>query len=106
MEAWVVANEEQQLLDMIWNGNLTVGLCVELKVSFLYFLTTLLIGSLLWSYSRLFEVFHFIKRKLDGVIVVNLGVLYHPGHDALYCILNTTTLNENKLVCQTCSATS
>ena len=39
MEAWVVANEEQQLLDMIWNGNLTVGLCVELRVLFLSFLT-------------------------------------------------------------------
>ena len=40
------------------------------------------------------------------MIVINLGVLYHPGHDALYCILNTTTLNENKLVYPTCSATS
>ena len=38
MEAWVVANE-QQLLDMIWNGNLTVSLCVELRVLFLSFLT-------------------------------------------------------------------
>ena len=36
--------------------------------------------SLLWSYSRLFEVFYFIKRKLDEVIVVNPGVLYHPEH--------------------------
>ena len=62
MEAWVVANE-QQLLDMIWNGNLTVSLCVELRGFFLW------IGSLLWSYSRLFEVFYFIKRKLDDVIV-------------------------------------
>ena len=46
MKAWVVANEEQQLLDMIWNGNLTVGLCIELSVLFLW------IGSLLWSYGR------------------------------------------------------
>jgi hypothetical protein len=61
MEAWVVANEQLQLLDMNWNGNLTVGLCVELKVLFLSFLLTLLIGSLLWSYSRLFEGFCFIK---------------------------------------------
>ena len=38
MEAWVVANE-QQLLDMIWNGNLTVSLCVELRIFFLSFLT-------------------------------------------------------------------
>jgi len=54
----------------------------------------------------LFEVFYFIKRKLDGEIVVNLGVLYHPEHGVLYYILNTTTLNENKLVFPTCSATS
>ena len=45
METWVVANE-QQLLDMIWNGNLTMGLCIELSVFFFW------IGSLLWSYSR------------------------------------------------------
>jgi len=32
------------------------------------------------------------------MIVVNLGVLLHTGHDVLYCILDTTTLNENKLV--------
>ena len=38
MEGWVVANE-QKLLEMIWNGNLTVSLCVELKVLFLSFLT-------------------------------------------------------------------
>ena len=62
--------------------------------------------SLLWSYSRLFEVFYFIKRKLDEVIVVNPGVLYHPEHGVLYYILNTTTLNENKLVYPTCSAMS
>jgi len=61
MEAWVVANEEHQLLGMICNGNLTVGLCVELRVLFLSFLLTLLIGSLLWSYSRLLEGFRFIK---------------------------------------------
>ena len=54
----------------------------------------------------LLEGFCFIKRKLDEGNFVNLGVLYHPGHDALYCILNTTTLNENKLVYPTCSATS
>ena len=46
MEAWVVANEQLQLLDMNWNGNLTVGLCIELRVLFLW------IGSLLWSYGR------------------------------------------------------
>jgi len=32
------------------------------------------------------------------MIVVNLGVLLHPGHDVLHSILDTTTLNENKLV--------
>lgn len=46
MEAWVVANEQLQLLDMNWNGNLTVGLCIELRGFFLW------IGSLLWSYGR------------------------------------------------------
>ena len=46
MEAWVVANEQLQLLDMNWNGNLTVGLCIKLRVLFLW------IGSLLWSYGR------------------------------------------------------
>lgn len=46
MEAWVVANEQLQLLDMIWNGNLTVSLCVELRGFFLW------IESLLWSYGR------------------------------------------------------
>ena len=80
---------EQQLIDMIWNGNLTVGLCIELRVLFLSFLLFLLIGSLLWSYSRLLEGFCLIKRKLDGVNLVNLGVLYHPEHDVLYCMLNT-----------------
>ena len=54
----------------------------------------------------LFEVFYFIKRKLDEVIVVNPGVLYHPEHGVLYYILNTTTLNENKLMYPTCSSTS
>ena len=80
MGAWVVANEEQQHVEMIWSGNLIVALCVELGVFFLYFLTTLLIGSLLWSYSRLLEGFCFIKRKLDEGNLVNLGVLLHPEH--------------------------
>ena len=55
MEAWVVANE-QQLLDMIWNGNLTVSLCVELRGFFLW------IGSLLWSYGRWLRYFYFITN--------------------------------------------
>jgi len=29
----------------------------------------------------LFEVFYVIKRKLDGMAVINLGVLLHPEHD-------------------------
>ena len=51
MEAWFVANEEQQLLDMIWNCNLTVGLRIELRVLFIW------IGSFLWSYGRFLRYF-------------------------------------------------
>ena len=74
MEAWVVANEEQQLLDMIWFGILAVNLCVELSC------ILSLERELTFELWPLFKVFCFVMI-FDGIIVVNLSQLLHSGRD-------------------------